>query len=224
MRQIVLAVSNGVCRSGLSVEIQREGWRCEDSLTTRHQLLQHMNTPGDKIVVIDCQFCPCGSKSLIRAIKRIRPRTKILFWSFMLAEAVDHYLGEEEIDGFVHQYAEVIEWLSACSNLHRDRNYVSPALSSLFRRMRDADEEQPLLRGLSKRERQVLQLICCGDTVANIAERLYISRKTVNTFRYRLFKKTGASSDVQLTHIAISAGLVPLTPVLTEPAQEPIVA
>lgn len=224
MRQIVLAVSNGVCRSGLAVEIQREGWRCESGPGNRHQLLTYINSPGDKIVILDSQFCSFGSKSLIRAIKRVRPRTKILFWSFILTEAVDHYLGEEEIDGFVHQYADVIEWLSACSNLHRDRNYVSPALSSLFRRMRDVDEEQPLLRGLSKRERQVLHLICCGDTVANIAERLYISRKTVNTFRYRLFKKTGANSDVQLTHIAISAGLVPLTPILTEPGQEPIVA
>lgn len=49
---------------------------------------------------------------------------------------------------------------------------------------------------------------CRGAAVAVIAERLQISPKTVNSYRYRMFSKLNIRSDVELTHIAISYGLI----------------
>ncbi|RUO25867.1 hypothetical protein CWE09_03830 [Aliidiomarina minuta] len=224
MRQIILAVPRGIYRSGLASEIRSEGWRVDDTVNNRHELLAAVDSNYQKLIILSADFCSQGSKSLIRAMKRVRSDTKVLFWSFDLICAIDHFTSEQGIDGYIYQYVETQEVLKACSVLHRGQRYLTPYLASLFRRLRDQNEQQPLLKGLSKRERQVLQLLCSGATVTEIAQRLYISRKTVNTFRYRLFKKTGVSGDVKLTHIAIGTGLIPLTPIPKEEGVIPVLS
>ncbi|RUO31551.1 hypothetical protein CWE12_00680 [Aliidiomarina sedimenti] len=212
MRQLIIAVSGDVCRAGLQATFEHEHWRCTANVQNRHQLLHELRGPAERIVILDSNFCAQGSKSLIRAIKRQAPLTRIIFWCFKVGSAIDHYIADEEIDAYMYQYTEAEEWLKACMQVHLGYKYFTPYLTGIFRRIKQNGDEQPLLSGLSKRERLVLQLLCSGDTVNDIASRLFISRKTVNTFRYRLFKKTNTQSDVQLVHLAISTGLVPLTP------------
>jgi two-component system invasion response regulator UvrY len=61
---------------------------------------------------------------------------------------------------------------------------------------------------LSGREMQVAMMITSGLKAQEIAESLHMSPKTVNSYRYRIFKKLDISSDVDLTHLAIRHGLV----------------
>lgn len=222
MRQITIAVGCTLCRWGLQAIVEKEKWACDASVRNRHELLKQLTPMGERIVVIDSKFCPQGSRSLIRAVKRVAPRTRIIFWGFKLGNAIDHYQDDEHIHGYLYQYEGPQELLKAFKQVNLGYKYFSPYLSEVFRRIRSDSDEQPLLHGLSKRERLVLQLLCSGDTVADIAKRLYISRKTVNTFRYRLFKKTNTESDVQLVHLAIGSGLVPLTPHPQEQGRLPV--
>lgn len=222
MRQIVLAVSGGVCRAGLIATFEKEQWRVNTEANNRHQLMNVLRTMVDPLVVLDSNFCAQSSKALIRAIKNQVPQSKILFWCFKAGSAIDHYMADETIDGYLYQYSEEQEWLKACMQVHLGYKYFTPYLAQTFRQLRKDSTEVPLLSGVSKRERLVLQLLCSGDTVAEIAERLFISRKTVNTFRYRLFKKTNTKNDVQLVHLAISSGLVPVIANCHEPGQLPV--
>lgn len=226
MRHIILAISDDVCRAGLQAAFSEENWRCTSEVTNRHELLQLMRGPAKRMVILDSNFCAQGSRSLIRAIKREDPNVKVLYWSFKATNAIDHYLSDERehINAYLYQYTDKQEWLKACMQVHLDYTYFTPYLASMFKRLRNQDQESPLLCGLSKRERIVLRMLCSGDTVSEIAQRLFISRKTVNTFRYRLFKKTNTSSDVQLVHLAISEGLVPLIPHPYEHGQLPVPA
>lgn len=222
MRQIVLAVSGGVCRAGLIATFEKENWRVNTAASNRHQLLNVLRTLVDPLIILDSNFCAQGSKALIRAIKNQVPQSKILFWCFRAGSAIDHYMADEAIDGYLYQYSEEAEWLKACMQVHLGYKYFTPYLAQTFRQLRKDSTDVPLLSGLSKRERLVLQLLCSGDTVAKIAERLFISRKTVNTFRYRLFKKTNTQNDVQLVHLAIGSGLVPVIANCFEHGQLPV--
>ncbi len=66
-------------------------------------------------------------------------------------------------------------------------------------------KEQKLLDGLSKRERQVLEGIAAGHSVARIASTIGISRKTINSYRYRIFDHLGVANDVQATLFFLNA-------------------
>jgi DNA-binding NarL/FixJ family response regulator len=63
------------------------------------------------------------------------------------------------------------------------------------------------LRGLTPREREVMLLLTGGASTKEVAKRLGLSTKTVETHRVRIYLKTGATSAVELTRIAIRAGL-----------------
>jgi DNA-binding NarL/FixJ family response regulator len=70
-------------------------------------------------------------------------------------------------------------------------------------------QDDPLTR-LSAREREVLQLLAEGRTGAQIAERLSLSQKTVETYRARLVEKLGIRDLAGLVRFAIEKGLVSL--------------
>jgi two-component system invasion response regulator UvrY len=56
---------------------------------------------------------------------------------------------------------------------------------------------------LSSREMQVMLMVAKGIKVPDISDKLCLSPKTVNTYRYRLFEKLGVQGDVELTHLAM---------------------
>ena len=61
---------------------------------------------------------------------------------------------------------------------------------------------------LSQREMQVLLMITQGSRTQDISDSLCISPKTVSTYRHRLFEKLDVRTDVELTHLALSHGLI----------------
>lgn len=61
---------------------------------------------------------------------------------------------------------------------------------------------------LSEREMQVAMMVVNCQSPQQIADQLFVSVKTVNTYRYRIFEKLNLDSDVKLTHLAMRHGLI----------------
>ena len=72
------------------------------------------------------------------------------------------------------------------------------------------DDKQDRLARLSTREREVLQLLAEGHTGTEIAERLSLSPKTVETYRARLVEKLGIRDVAGLVRFAIQRGIISL--------------
>jgi two-component system, NarL family, invasion response regulator UvrY len=71
-----------------------------------------------------------------------------------------------------------------------------------------SDTQQSPFDALSEREMQVAMMVVNCISAQEIAEKLFVSVKTVNTYRYRIFEKLNIDSDVKLTHLAIRYGLI----------------
>ncbi len=71
-----------------------------------------------------------------------------------------------------------------------------------------ADDSAPLPAGLTRRELEVLQLIAQGYTTIDIAERLFNSRRTIETHRQNLLTKTQCNNTAALIRFAVQQGLV----------------
>ena len=65
---------------------------------------------------------------------------------------------------------------------------------------------------LTGREMQVCSLMLAGQRAGDIAERLFITTKTVHTFRYRIYEKLGVNGDMELAKLATSHGLIGINP------------
>ena len=75
--------------------------------------------------------------------------------------------------------------------------------------MRHLNEQgNPPFELLSDRELQVAMMITSGHKVQEISEVLFLSPKTVNSYRYRIFEKLMVKNDVELTRLAYKHGLL----------------
>ncbi len=103
---------------------------------------------------------------------------------------------------------EVIKAVRAVKNEHR---YLSEKISDIiiddFMKQYETIPKKSPLERLSQREREILQLITEGRTSADIAAVIYLSPKTVDTYRSRIMKKLGVSDHTGLIKFAIQHGI-----------------
>ena len=71
-----------------------------------------------------------------------------------------------------------------------------------------SDTQTSPFDALSEREMQVAMMVVNCISAQEISDKLFVSVKTVNTYRYRIFEKLTIDSDVKLTHLAIRYGLI----------------
>ena len=124
--------------------------------------------------------------------------------------------------GYISKQAAADELVSAIRTVHEGNVYLQPALASWlledYRRLThnipptDIDDQpqggHPALDVLSKRERQVLEMVADGLSTPIIAEKLAISPKTVSRHRERIMKKLNLHSATELVKFAIRTGLI----------------
>ena len=104
------------------------------------------------------------------------------------------------------------ELLSAIRGVHRGRTVLDPALATRviqggLRRRSPAGQAAGAASVLSQREREVLELVAQGFTNQQIADRLGLSVKTVETYRSRLVEKLGLRNRADLVRYALDTGL-----------------
>jgi DNA-binding NarL/FixJ family response regulator len=111
--------------------------------------------------------------------------------------------------GYVVKRSAAKEVVDAIRAVHAGQRYLSPRVADVVIDDYAGDRDDPLAR-LSAREREVLQLLAEGHTGAQIAERLSLSQKTVETYRARLVEKLGIRDVAGLVRFAIQRGIVSL--------------
>lgn len=208
MRDIILAMPAGILSSGTQHQLLSHRWSVVAMPATSAELFKAVEAYPHALVILSDQFSSSAIAGTVRVLFRDFRRIKLILWTESVASAVDMRGSFPLILGFFFRTSSTDELLRGCQLVNLKQKYYSPQLALAFKRFRDNSEESRLGMGLSKRERQIFRLICLGMTVHRISEQLCISRKTVNTFRYRIFQKLGVESDVQLTHLAIKNGLI----------------
>jgi len=117
--------------------------------------------------------------------------------------------------GYLLKDCEFDELVNAIRVVIANKTYISPAISDVvvenyMRRLPGAKESAFSI--LSKREREVLQLLTEGKTTKQAAKRLHISAKTVEVHRLNIMSKLKIDSIAQLTKYAIQEGLTQAEP------------
>lgn len=207
MRKIIIALPEGIRRSGVKVQLEKQQWPLDDTCQNHYDLIRKLDQAGAAIVLLSTDFAGMHTKPLVRRILTQHAAARIVLWCERFGCALDFMRQEPNIAGYIFRDTTVQELVRCCNAVHLNQSYTAPVLTHTYKRFRKGETGDVRINGLSPREAQIFQLICCGLTVAEISERLFISRKTVNTFRYRLYRKLDVKGDVQLSHIGIAKGL-----------------
>ena len=153
---------------------------------------------------------PDGSGTTATAeVRKASPATRVLVLTVHDDVAYLRRAFEAGADGYMVKEAADVELVRAVRQVASGRQYVHPSLGAALL----APDAPPARLGgpggkLSEREGEVLRLIALGLTNAEIAERLYLSVRTVETHRAHIHRKLDISSRAELVRFARAAGFL----------------
>lgn len=161
-----------------------------------------------QVVLMDVMMPGIGGMEATRKLVHFDPDIKVLAVTTCEEDPFPSRVLQAGAVGYLTKGAGVEEMVRAIRAVSVGQRYISPEIAQKLALKHLSDEEQNLFDLLSERELQVSMMITSGQKVQDIAEKLHLSSKTVNSYRYRIFEKLGVTSDVELTHLAIRYGLV----------------
>ncbi|HEX6529261.1 MAG TPA: response regulator transcription factor [Burkholderiales bacterium] len=162
------------------------------------------------VVLMDLSMPELNGADATRAILERDPRCRVIVLSMYSQREYVRRALKAGAAGYVVKRSAAKEVVEAIRAVHAGQRYLSPRVADVvLEDYTDEKKDDPLSR-LSAREREVLQLLAEGRTGAQIAERLALSQKTVETYRARLVEKLGIRDLAGLVRFAIQKGLVSL--------------
>ena len=168
------------------------------------------------VVLLDISMPLMNGIDAARQVRKISPRTKLIFLTMhadldYVAEAMR--LGAS---GYLLKWSAETELLDAIETVMQGGVYLTPALPQGTAELLSSDEAQASRSlVLTLREREVLALVVKGKSAKQIADVLHLSPKTIEFHKYRMLKKLGLHSTVELARYAVERHL--LSPEPREP-------
>ncbi|MDQ2994460.1 MAG: UvrY/SirA/GacA family response regulator transcription factor [Pseudomonadota bacterium] len=161
------------------------------------------------VVLMDLKMEGIGGLEATRKLLRIDPDIKVLVITVCDDDIFPSRLLQAGAAGYLTKGgSSETEMIQAIRAVHSGQRYISPAVAQqlAFKHLTDSDDSP--IESLSERELQVMLMIVHGLRPQEISEKLCLSPKTVNSYRYRLFEKLKVKNDVELTLLAIRHGLL----------------
>ena len=160
------------------------------------------------VVLMDVKMPGIGGYEATRKLLRMDPDLKVLVVTICTNDLFPSRLLQVGAAGYMTKTADADEMIRAIRAVNAGQRYISPHIASRMAFKLVSDVEETAFESLSERELQVALMITMGMSVQEVATKLCLSPKTVNSYRYRIFEKLGVRNDVELTLLAIRHGLV----------------
>ncbi len=211
--KLLLADDHAVLRAGLKallnsqpdMEVIAEAADGEEAVRKSAEF-----TPD--IVIMDISMPVLTGSEATREIKKQNPAVKVLVLTVHEDESYLHRMLRAGASGYLPKKAADTELLAAIRATHQGEHFIHSSMTAglvselRHKEMVEVDKRNP--DGLSKRESEVLQLLAMGHTNQQIADKLYLSVKTVETYKARIKEKLGLQGRAELVRYAIQTGLL----------------
>lgn len=214
MIRIVLAEDHHVVRQGLKALLQSEPdleivGEAADGLAA----LEMVEELKPEILILDWMLPSVGGMEVTRQTRERSADTRVLILSMHADESYVLRAMREGASGYVLKDSSATDLIEAIRACFRGERYLSPPLSeqtlARYSDRVDTGQLDPYV-SLTPREREVMGMVAEGSTSHQIAERLSISSRTVETHRANLMRKLGLETQADIIHYAVRRGLVSL--------------
>ncbi len=161
------------------------------------------------IVLMDINMPGIGGIEATRRIAHMAPDVGVIAVTALTDDPFPNQLLDAGARGYVSKGCQAEELFKAIRSVHIGNHYISNDVAQklALSKMVNQSEESPLKK-LSPREMQVMLMIVQGQNNQQISDTLYLSPKTVSTYRHRLYEKLDVVNDVELTHFAIRHNVI----------------
>ncbi len=209
MTRVLLADDHKILRQGLRTLLEQEkDIQIVGEADNGRSSVKLTGELAPDVVIMDVAMPDLNGIDATRRIAKAEPRTRVLALSMHSDGRYVKGMLQAGARGYILKDCAAEELTHAIRTVMAGRIYVSPGVTGTIvndyvRQLTAADEPTTLTR----REREVLQLLAEGGSTANIAAGLHLSVKTIEPHRKRIMDKLGLRSIAELTKYAIREGI-----------------
>jgi len=201
---VVVVDDHAILRAGIRSRLEREpDIAVVGEAETAEQAVQRCAALRPHIVLLDLLLPRLGGCEAIPELLRCSPRSRVLVLSSQTAPSWVRRALSAGAAGYLSKRASDRELATAIRRVATGEGYVEPSIGA--RLVVDTSQE---IAALSERERDVLQLLALGYTNQEIAARLFISVRTVDTHRAHIMLKLGLETRAELVMFSLSHGVI----------------
>jgi len=173
--------------------------------SSAEEALKKLETQTPDILITDYRLPGVSGLELSILVKEKYPSAKRVILSMHDENLLVKQILKEGVDGYLLKSIQQTELKNALQQISKGVPYVSPEITRLI--LSDMVHERPE-ELLTEREREILNLIAKEHSNKQIAEKLFISERTVETHRKNIFRKTNTTSLVGLIKYAFANNLI----------------
>jgi two-component system response regulator NreC len=211
--RVVLADDHTVVRAGLravlgsakDIEVVGEVANGRDAIAMVQRL-------DPDVLVMDLSMAPMDGAEATKHLAAANVRTKILILTMHSPDEALIPLLEAGASGFLEKSVADRELIDAVRAVAHGDTYIQPSAASVlaggFRKRAEHSDERSQFEKLTERERDVLRFVASGFTAPEIGEKLFISPKTVDTYKQRIAEKLGLAHRSDYVQFALKLGLL----------------
>lgn len=213
MIRVFITDDHEIYLEGLALLLSKqEGIEVIGTATSGKGLLECVNKGlGADILLLDVYLPDMPEEEILQQIRASQPDLRIVYLTLLRGTRYVHKLAKYNIQGYILKNASLEELCTALRSVHEGGRYFS---KDIHIGDRDEDfrntitiEDRQIDEILSRRELEVLRLICKEYSNAEIAEKLFLSVSTVETHRKNLIAKLGVNNTVGLVKFALRNNL-----------------
>lgn len=210
--RILLADDHAVLRSGLKALLEMEpDLEVVGEAATGEEAVERVRELKPDVVVMDLSMPGAGGLEATRQIAAMGLDTRILVLTLHAEEEYLLPVLEAGGSGYVTKSSADEELIQAIRTVARGDVFIYPSAARLLLqryKVVESSKDRPPVERLTEREREVLTLTAEGYSSSEIGSRLYISPKTVETYRARIMQKLGLTHRSELVRFALRTGLL----------------
>lgn len=209
MIRILIADDHAIVRAGLKqfVADQADMTVVGEAATGAETVSLVRSEPYD-VVLLDISMPDRNGVDTLKQLKQIRPEMPVLMLSAHAEEQYAVNLLRAGAAGYVSKETASTQLVQAIRTVTRGRKYVSTDLAQVLADGVTGQGDAPLHASLSQREFQIFCKLAGGMPVSKIAQELFMSVKTVSTYRSRVLEKMAMKTNADLTYYAIKNRLI----------------
>lgn len=207
--RIALADDHQLFRNGLKILLESfEEFAVVAEASNGAELLRVLeHTPAD-VVLMDISMPEMDGAEATSRLSARSPFTRVIALSMYGEEEYYYKMVDAGAKGFVLKDSDISEVRDAITAVYKGGNYFSQELLyHVIRRIKNREQEVKS-SSLSRREKEILLKICEGLSNQEIANALFISKRTVDKHRANLLSKTGSKNTASLILYAIKNRLI----------------
>lgn len=209
--QILLTDDHQLMREGIKLILQgREDLEVVGEAANGREAVDFVKNQHVDIVLLDLNMPEMNGIEACKEIKKIRPEARVIILSMISESRMVQNLMKYGASGYLLKNSGQDEIIQAIQEVHAGKHHFDQEIIAmmLYPDQQKRVKDQGLHPSLSRREKEILQLIIDEHTTAEIAEKLFISFGTAESHRRNMISKLGVRNTAGLVSAAYKYGLL----------------